>query len=256
MHLHLRPAAEGQQRLHIARRQRRDAEHKDPLRQLARQIGGACQLVNKLLIEVGAVVAARRERQRAGHQLTPQFGLPILTAHPGQFEPQPFPLFPTGDPVRPVDQILVEQIRHLLAELPQPYLLGILGRILVISPQIGGQRRKGGPVQQSGQNGHQLPAHGSLVVGALAGHIRQHLGEHLPDEAGGQREVDVGGDAEGLGQLQLEPLGHAGTLHQDLLVLEGVREGRLPDAAHQQLLEQIQLIGVVEGKHGRLPPIS
>ena len=257
VHLYLRPAAEGQQRLHIARRQRRDAEHKDPLRQLARQIGGTRQLVDKLLVEVGTVVTARRERQRAGHQLAPQLGLPILTAHPGQLLTQSFPLFPTGDPVRPVDQILVKEIRHLLAELPQPHLLGILGGILVLSPtQIGGERGESRTTQQGRQNGHQLPAHGSLVVGTLARHIRQHPGEHLPDKAGGQRKVDIGGDAEGLGQLQLEPLGHARTLHQDLLPIEGVRERGLPDAAHQQLFEQIQLIGVVEGKHEQFPPVD
>ncbi|MNT16329.1 hypothetical protein D3C72_1514260 [compost metagenome] len=207
------------------------------------------------------MIAARAQRQGAGHQLAPQLGLPILAAHPRQLQPQTLTLFPAGDPVRPVDQILVEQIRDLLAQLPQPHLFGLLPgiclRILFLgAPQIGGKGGEGGALQQGRQYGHQLPAHGALVVGALARHIRQHLGEHLPDEAGGQREVDIGGDAEGLGQLQLEPLGHAGTLHQDLLVLEGVREGRLPDAAHQQLLEQIQLIGVVEGKHGRLPPIS
>ncbi len=253
VHLYLRPTTKGQQRLHIARRQRRDAEHKYPLRQLARQIGGALQLVDKLLVEVGSVVAARRERQRAGHQLAPQLGLPILTAHPGQFQPQSFALFPAGDPVRPVDQILVKQIRYLLAELPQPDLLGIPGKILLISTtQIGGERGKGGPVQQGRQNGHQLPAHGALVVGTLARYVRQHPGEHLPDKAGGQRKVDIGGDAEGFGQLQLEPLGHARTLHQDLLPIEGVRERGLPDMVDQQLLEQIQLIGVVEGKHGRL----
>ena len=256
MHLHLGSAAEGQQGLHIARRQRRDAEYEDPLRQPARQLPGALQLVDKLLVEVGSVVAARGERQGAGHQLAPQLRLPILTAHLGQFEPQSLPLLPAGDPVRPVDQILVKEIRYLLAELPQPNLFGILGRILLISAaQISGKRGKGGAIQQGRQNGHQLPAHGALVVGALARHIRQHPGEHLPDKAGGQRKVDIGGDAEGFGQLQLEPLGHARTLHQDLLPIEGVREGRLPDAAHQQLLEQIQLIGVVEGKHGRLPPI-
>ena len=199
------------------------------------------------------MVAAGAEGQGAGHQLAPELGLPILTAHPGQLLAQSFPLFPAGDPVRPVDQILVEQIRHLLAELPEPHLLR---RRPVTAPQIGREGRKGGSAEQGGQNGHQVPAHGPLVVGALARHVRQHPGEHLPDETRGQGKVDVGGDAERLGQLQLEPLGHAGTLHQDLLVLEGVREGRLPDAAHQQLLEQIQLIGVVEGKHGRLPPIS
>ena len=253
VHLHLGAAAEGQQGLHVARRQGRDAEHEHPSGQLARQFGAARQLVDKLLVEVGAVVATRGERQGAGHQLAPQLGLPILAADPGQFEPQPFPLFPAGDPVRPVDQILVEQIRHLLAELPEAHLFR---RLPVTAPQIGREGRKGGSAEQGGQNGHQVPAHGSLVVGALARHVRQHPGEHLPDETRGQGKVDVGGDAERLGQLQLEPLGHAGTLHQDLLPIEGVGERSLPDAAHQQLLEQIQLIGVVEGKHGRLPPIS
>ena len=211
------------------------------------------------------MVAAGGQRQGAGHQLAPQLRLPILTAHPGQLlapcTDKSFPLFPASDPVRPIDQILVEQIRYLLAELPQPYLFrrlgGIRGRIRVIpTPQIGGQRCKSGSVEQGGQDGHQLPAHGPLVVGALAWHVRQHPGEHLPDKARGQGKVDIGGDAEGPGQLQLEPLGHAGTLHQDLFPFERVRERRLPDAAHQQLFEQIQLIGVVEGEHEQLPPMQ
>jgi hypothetical protein len=84
---------------------------------------GALQLVDELLVEVGAVVAAWAQRQGAGHQLAPELRLPILTAHSGQLLAQSFPLFPAGDPVRPVDQILVEQIRHLLAELPEPHLL-------------------------------------------------------------------------------------------------------------------------------------
>ena len=80
--------------------------------------------------------------------------------------------------------------------------------------QIVAQRNKGLFGQQRRQAMHQLPAHAGFGKGAFGGNIRQHAHEHIPDKGGGKRKVDIGGDAEGVRQLHLQPLRHAGTLHQ------------------------------------------
>ena len=144
------------------------------------------------------------------YQLPPQLRLPGLLLRPDRSA-----LFPIGDPVRPIDQILVEHVGDALAELIALALIRIVGQIAV-------QRGKVRFIQQLRQDTHQPPEHGRFGIGVALRDLGQHLGKQTPDKRRGQRKLQPGGDAEFDRQLLLEPLRHAGALHQDQFTGEGI----------------------------------
>ena len=137
--MHVNALPQGVQRLHIARRQGRDAKHEDACRQWSRQLGARAKCGNKIGIEIGSVIARRRPRQNAIVQLAPQLRLPRLPFHPIKLGSEPTTGLPTGNPVGAIDQILVKQIGDLLTKLPQSHLLGRLA----VGREIAGERCKG-----------------------------------------------------------------------------------------------------------------
>ena len=59
-----------------------------------------------------------------------------------------------------------------------------------------------------------------------------------------------------LSQLQFQPLGHAGALHQDLLASKRIGQGLHLLQSHQHGLERIESIGVVDGQHGAVTSVK
>ena len=138
-----------------------------------------------------------------------------------------------------VDQVLVVEVSDAGGQLEQLALVGIVSQIVA-------QRRKGFIIQHARQQGHQLPAHALFVKGALAGDFGQDAGEHVPDKARGQREVDIRGNAKALGQRHLQPLRHPGTLYEDHFRLERVRQAVLLNDELHQCFQHVQTVGVVD----------
>lgn len=60
-----------------------------------------------------------------------------------------------------------------------------------------------------------------LLKALSPGNIFQDAHEHIPDKARRQRELDIGGNPEARGRGHLQPLRHAGTLHQHHFGLKG-----------------------------------
>ncbi len=89
---------------------------------------------------------------------------------------------------------------------------------------------------------HQFPAHAGFGKSALGRNVRQHAHEHIPDKRGGQRKFNIGGDTEGLRQFHLQPLRHAGTLHQHGFGGKRIAEGVMFYHRCRENLQNIELV--------------
>ncbi|CNU22391.1 Uncharacterised protein [Salmonella enterica subsp. enterica serovar Bovismorbificans] len=112
--------------------------------------------------------------QRGGifHQCFPQRRLPVLRL-PQTFHG--FSRFPLRKPVRPINQILIEQVGGARGKLKEFAFIGVVGQIMA-------QQYKLILIQQLRQQGHQFPAHALFAESAFFGDIRQHADKHLPDK--------------------------------------------------------------------------
>ncbi len=149
---------------------------------------------------------------RIFHQPGPERRLPLLRFAQSV---DGLALLPAVEPFRAVDQILVIKIGDARGELKQLALIVVVVEIVL-------QRAKRLFAQQVRQQRHQLPTHAGFIKGAFFGNAGQHAHEHIPNKGGGQRKGDIGGDAELLRQLHLQPLRHARALHQHHFRLERI----------------------------------
>ncbi|SVK49189.1 Uncharacterised protein [Acinetobacter baumannii] len=200
------------QRLQIDRRQRRDAADKHPRRQTGRTRCCLLQRVDKAAIQIGAVPFRLPQFARVLHQPHPERRLPLLSL--GQTV-DALATLPALQPLRAINQILVEKVGNPAGQLVDFSLVAVIGEIVLQWRE----RRLG---QHLRQQPHQLPGHGVLAEGALFRDIRQHAGEHVPNEGRRQWKRDIGGDAELLRQLHLQPLRHTGALNQHHFLLKRI----------------------------------
>lgn len=218
------------QRLQIDRRQRGNPADEDARRQPGRRFIRLFRGADKALVEIGAVPLRLPQLGGVAHQRFPQRRLPLL----GVAEAiNPLVGFPAHQPLRAIDQVLVIKVRDPGGQLKQLALVAVIAQILA-------QQDKIVFIEVLRQEGHQLPAHALLAEGAFAGNIFQDAYEHVPDKARRQRELDIGGNPEARGQGHLQPLRHAGTLHQHHFGLKRVIQPLALDDKLHQRLENIQ----------------
>jgi len=132
---------------------------------------------------------------------------------------------PVGQPVGPVDLVLVEEVGQTLGELITPAQIAVALQEMPQGEEVGLS-------QQLGQQPHQAPDQRLAVEGrALRHRLRSEDGPvGPPQEAGRQHELEPGGDAQarrapvarptGGCQRQSQPLADAVALHQHDLGLE------------------------------------
>ena len=218
------------QGLKIDRRQRGNPADEDARRQPGGRFVRFFQGTDKALVEIGAVPLRLPQLGGVAHQRLPQRRLPLLgiaeTFHP-------LAGLPAHQPLRAIDEVLVIKVRHPGGQLKQLALVAVITQILA-------QQDKIVFLQVLRQEGHQLPAHALLAEGAFARNIFQDAHEHIPDKARRQRELDIGGNPEARGQGHLQPLRHAGTLHQHHFGLKRVIQPLALDDKLHQRLENIQ----------------
>ncbi|CVE00861.1 Uncharacterised protein [Serratia marcescens] len=227
------------QRLQIDRRQRRDTADKHPRRQTGR--AGFCllQRVDKSAVQIGAVPFRLPQLARVLHQPRPERRLPLLSLRQAV---DALTALPALQPLRAINQILVEQVGDPAGQLVNLALVTVIGQIVL-------QWRKRRLSQHLRQQPHQLPGHGVLAEGALFRDIRQHPGEHVPNKGRRQRKRNIGGDAELFRQLHLQPLRHTGALHQHHFRLKRIGQRISGYQRAGQRFQQIQLIGMINREH-------
>ena len=218
------------QRLKIDRRQRGNSTDKDARRQPGGRFIRLFQGADKALIEIGAVPLRLPQLGGIAHQRFPQRRLPLLGVAEAV---NPLVGLPAHQPFRAINQILVIEVRYPGGQLKQLALVAVIAQILA-------QQDKIVLFQVLRQESHQLPAHALLAEGAFARDILQDAHEHIPDKARRQRELDIGGNPEARGQGHLQPLRHAGTLHQHHFGLKRVIQPLALDDKLHQRLENIQ----------------
>ena len=249
-HQHLAPAPQRGQGLQRLLRQGRQAKDDHP----ARQPRGPRALPSLRRRHEAPVYLGSAAGCRCGAHIVPQrppeprlpglFGGHRLHA-PSALGAGVAAVRPVGQPVGPVDLVLVQQVGQALGQLVA------FAQVLVLR-QKALQRGERGVLQQGGQQAHQAPGQWLGVQGRVAWHRvgAQHGPVSLPDEAHGQLHLQRRGDAmpalgRVLRQRQAQPLRHAVALHQDALILQ--RRQRV--AAHPVTHQVAQRLGVVAMHH-------
>ena len=153
----------------------------------------------------------------------------------------PPPALPVQDPVRPVDQVLVEEIGDPRGELVPAE---VVGRVR----EVGAERGERLPAHEAGQHPHEPPDQGVPVVRGALRHVGQEPAEEAPDQAGGEREVQVGGNAQPVREPHPEPAGHPVALDGDGLRRERRRKRR-PQRLGQLVRQELQAVALMEDQH-------
>ncbi len=259
---HLRQVGDGVQHLQRLARQRRDAEHHHPARQVLRTLLRRQRLgpLQELLVDVGAASLRGRAvrlrlrglpvdaRRDVAFQAAPQRRLPALFGrHRGSAAVGADQLvvvrLPGLQPIGPIHLVLVIQVGEALGQLVAPAGVRI-GRQK--SPQrgeaVGIDRLLAAPQRiQVAQQAIQAPGHRRLVErGAVRQHL-QHAAIHPPNEARRQRHIDRRGNPATAAQRiprigrqgQLQPLADAVALHQNHFVFERMQRMTLHPGGHQ-----------------------
>ncbi len=216
--------------LELRRRQRRDAEEAEP--------GGEPERFGRHTVERGQETRLHPHPVDAPDrpdQLAPEGRVPGLPAPP----------LPVQDPVRPVDQILVEQVGDPRGEL-------MAAEVVLGIREIGAERGEDLSAGDGGEQSHQTPDQDLPIVGGVVRHVEEDPAEELPDQAGGEGEVDVGGDAEAVRQPHPEPAGHPVALDRDGLGRERRSEGDAQDLG-QVVRQPLQAVTLMEDQHPAHP---
>ena len=188
----------------------------------------------------------------AGHhvltQPPPQRRLPALvirqrTWRAARIDQHVLPRRPGGQPVGPIDLVLIEQIRQPSGKLKAFAQIGVIGQEALqrMEHRLGHHHR---------QQPHQPPHQTRFIEGRSLGHgiASQHRAVHLPQEARRQQEIQPRRNAAaaiGLvrSQRELEPLGNTVALHQHRLGFER-RERIVLHPPDQQIAQRFGLVTV------------
>ncbi|MDV7396065.1 hypothetical protein RZS08_32030, partial [Arthrospira platensis SPKY1] len=122
--------------------------------------------------------------QRAPEHRLPAHGLGHRRAAAARQRHHVLARRPVGQPVGPVDLVLVEQVGHPLRQLEAPPAVAVVGHETA-------QRCKRLLRHQRGQQTHQAPQQQRAVVGRHRGHAlgAQHGAVGVPDETGRQQRL-------------------------------------------------------------------
>ncbi len=107
---------------------------------------------------------------RAGGDPPPELRLPVRVA----------PHLPAPDPLRSIDEILIEDVRDPAPELVAPPVVAVA--------QVGGQLREAGRVLEPSQDLHEPPRRDRGLEARALPFGTEHAIERLPHEGGGERE--------------------------------------------------------------------
>ena len=219
------PRQPGQQ-IQIRGRQRGHADDGDPLRQAAAVEIAAGQRCGELFLH------PRPMRRPAPRQPPPQLGLPVIF----------LARLPFSDPVGPIDQILVETVGDAIGQL-------VAAKIVLAVAEIGSRRLEAGGLLQIPQQVHRAPNQRGLVEAGGRRQLAQHRPAHLPQKRGRKPPVQVGANAQPVGQAQRQPAGHAVALDHDDLSRQR-RTQRSPQQLGQAVGQNFETVASMRVKHG------
>ncbi len=216
------PGQQGQD-LDVKRRQRRNPEDADPLRQRAQRLGRPPGRLPQVP-QQGRPVPARIRC----HEGPPEPGLPMILPA----------FFPIQDHFRPEKQILVVEKGQAFRQLETFQMIPVLGKIT-------GQIVKGRIRQTAGEQIHDPPgeALGFKERGLPA--FARESGKNVTYKMIRKGKRDIGAHAQAPGQLQGDPPLHAPALDQDNLRLQRARQ-RVGEDLGQSIGKAFQAVTGIE----------
>ena len=220
----LREPAEAVQ---VRRRQGRDAEDRHATRERPRR-RRLRQRAERGILDPGTMRLGGARDERAPERRLP----PLVGAR-----------LPARDPLRAIDEVLVEEVRDARGELVAAALVG--------GAQVRAERLEPRSVVQAVQDRPQVPDRHPALERVGLRDVRQHAAKRVPQEAAGKREADVRRHAERAREAERQPARHPRALHDDDLGLEG-RRRRLANERDQPADEVFQIVAAQDGEHGRI----
>ena len=234
-HKHIAMLGNLVQQLQIHRRHCRNAEYKQPLRQ-----DRFIQLRQQLFPQGHAV----RRRLAAIVQITPQPRLPILIIA----QAQQLPSLPRINPIRPVHQILVENIRHLSGKL-------IIRRCRAVQITFQLQAHifvfRGRLKRFAAEQIQQTPTHDLRRKRAERRHIGNQFTHQLPRQTSRQAELQIRRHAKFARKKHIQIPPHSLALHHHFFLRQYriQRQGLMNMRAH--FGKRFQTVGLIKIKHSR-----
>ena len=234
-HKHIAMLGNLVQELQIHRRHCRNAEYEQPLRQ-----DRFIQLRQQLFPQGHAV----RRRLAAIVQITPQPRLPILIIA----QTQQLPSLPRINPIRPVHQILVENIRHLSGKL-------IIRRCRAVQITFQLQAHvfvfRGRLKRFAAEQIQQTPTHDFRRKRTERRHIGNQFAHQLPRQTGRQAELQIRRHAEFAREKHIQITPHPLALHHYFFLSQYRIQGRSLMNTRAHFGKRFQTVGLIKIKHSR-----
>ena len=181
----------------MIRRERDQAETVEPVRAVGDHTRLQIRVVTEARDEIGEHAGAVAASEPVGvREPAPDPGLPAARVVGRRFA-----VFPAREHVRPVDEILVEDVGELACELVAAHFVHGIAEIVGDGGYFGGHR---------GQCGIEMPGQAVGLEMRTGRGVIADRAQHVPDPAAGQCDVEIGGNAFAFGELDRQPAPDAG----------------------------------------------